>query len=102
MSTYNLNDNVNDSFEFEVGGHKYIMRYPLVEELDEIREVAKENKKLREKGDKDKGEELQAKLYSFISPEKEDSPSIDQVLKKQNVKVMMNFNTMFFTEFGLE
>ena len=44
-SKYNLNDNVNESFAFNVGGLEWTMLYPLTEELEEILEAKAKGKK---------------------------------------------------------
>lgn len=103
MSDYNLNDNVNDDFPFEVSGIQYKMRYPLVEEIEKMQEMvaASELKKLKNEDTTEDDEELNAWLYAFITPVKEESPSIEDTMKKQNVKVLQNFTKMFKTEFGM-
>lgn len=96
MSQYNLNDNVKEYFEFSLGGHIYQMRYPTIEETEEIQEVFK---KAQEAED---GQEVLKQVYKFISSTDEKAPAIDEVLKKQNIKVLQNFNEMIKVEFGGE
>lgn len=117
MSNYNLTDNVNESFTFEIAGIVYEMQYPLVEEIEKMQELAVASVDTQRKIDDSKKKkqdtsQLQKTLlkqddtlsewvYKFIKPAKSDSPSIKEIMKKQNVKVLQNFQVMFKTEFGL-
>lgn len=89
---YSLNDNVNDSFDFEVGGHKYKMRYPTLDELQKIEKIA------LDKGSK--SEDVLAEVYKYIDPQGT-APSIAETMRSQNVRVIANFNAMIMVEFGL-
>ena len=118
MSNYNLTDNVNDSFTFEVNGVSYSMRYPLVEQIEEMQDrvtasedTRREIETLRSQGKdtteldkkyKQQNDDLNDWMYTFISPVKEGSPDIKETMKKMNVKVLQNFQTMFKTEFGIQ
>lgn len=101
MSNYNLSDNVNESFEFSIGGVAYIMRYPLVEELETLQTIVEKNQKLEKEGLDTDNTEFRKYLYEFITPKEKDSVEIGEVLKKQNLRVMVNFNNMVKTEFGM-
>lgn len=101
MSSYNLTDNVNEDFQFTINGVEYKMRYPLVEELEKLQQMSEQQQKDEKAGKEVNTKELETYMYTFISPVKADSPSIEEILKKQNVKVLQNFNTMFKTEFGI-
>lgn len=101
MSSYNLTDNVNEDFQFSIAGTEYKMRYPLVEELEALQTMSEENQKLEKEGKEVDNKKLETYMYTFISPVIADSPSVEEILKKQNVKVLQNFNTMFKTEFGI-
>jgi glycerol-3-phosphate cytidylyltransferase-like family protein len=94
MSAYNLNDNVSDSFEFILGGFTYKMRYPTVEETEQVQEVLKKAEK-----DGDSSIILE-QMYQFISCEDEKAPKIDEALKKQTLPVIKNFNEMIKAEFS--
>lgn len=96
MSTYNLNDNVQDYFEFILGGHTYKMKYPTVEETETVQKLLKD---AQEKGDTS---EILLQMYQFISSDDEKAPPIAEALKKQNIKVIQNFNEMIKTEFSTE
>lgn len=106
MSTYNLSDNVNESFNFEVAGKKFKMRYPLTSELDDIqglwaklaeldRQSSEDEAIKAEK--KDLAEQLEKTLYGFIEPEGHEE-NVQDVMKTQNVKVLKNFNKMVEAE----
>lgn len=90
MSSYNLNDNVNENFGFEVGGHSYLMRYPSVEEIEGLQKVIKESENDTEK--------ILDYVYAFVSAD-EGTPPLKDVMRKQNVKVMVNFTNMIKSEF---
>lgn len=103
MSNYNLTDNVNESFEFSISGVKYNMRYPLMSELETAQRLSEE-RELTEDAEKkvEIGKKLEGFMYQFISPVDSASEKIDEVMKKQNLKVLQNFNTMIQTEFGIK
>ena len=92
--SYNLNDNVQESFEFTLGGFTYQMKYPTVEETEKVQDVIKEAKK-----DEDSSKIL-AQLFSFITSGDENAPNIEVAIRKQNIKVVQNFNEMIKTEFS--
>jgi hypothetical protein len=92
MSTYNLNDNVEDSFKFQVGGHVYTMRYPLGEEVKKAQEMMDD--------DKISSNEVNKYFYSFITADDEKAPPIEDNLDGQNIKVIQKFNEMISKEFG--
>lgn len=104
MSLYNLSDNVNDSFEFQLAGKKYIMRYPLVGEIEDMQKLSEEQKEATDADNKElieeKNKQLENFMYGFISPENKDDEDIKTALKKQNVRVLQNFNIMVKTELG--
>ena len=94
MSTYNLNDNVQESFEFILGGFTYKMKFPTVEETEAVQAVLQEAEK-----SKDTSKVLE-QMYQFISSDNKEAPAIGDILKKQSIKVIQNFNEMIKTEFG--
>ena len=85
MTNYNLNDNVNDSFEFEVGGHKFQTKYPTMEELEELQKLVTSPEET---------DGAMNWMYKFITPVAASGPKIDEVMKKQNVRVIRNFQTI--------
>lgn len=94
MSTYKLNDNVKDSFQFELDGHIYDMRYPTVEETENIQGALKDGEA------EDDPHKVLDKVYSLISSKDEKAPKINVVMPKQNIKVLQNFTNMIKAEFG--
>lgn len=102
-NNYNLTDNVNETFDFSVNDIVYIMRYPTVDEIENLQEKTKEITEKMEKGGVTKEDEIQVQqlMYDFISPQDPTSPGIATTMKKQNIKVLQNFNIMIKTEFGI-
>lgn len=89
MSSYNLSENQPEYFDFTIGGHQYRMRYPTTEEAFAGKAV------------KD-GEAGLKWMCSFITKVDEAAPDIEDVLRKQTVRVMAAFNAMIKKEFGDE
>lgn len=102
MSQYNLSDNVNDDFLFKIRENEYKMRYPLVEELEDLQSIVDETKDSVDDIKSDESKKLQDALYKFISPVNEGTPPISEFIKKQNIRVFINFNTMVKKELGIE
>lgn len=98
---HSLNDNVSDSFTFEVGGHQYKMIYPTLEQVEELQKLVTENESKKE-GDATDDTTPMDWMYKFISPIDETAPPIKETMKKQNIRVMANFSNMVKTEFGLD
>lgn len=106
MSNYNPSDNVNESFGFvlkyEGEDKKYIFRYPIVEELEKVQSLNTDLNNTEDDKEKERlSEEVQGFLYSFITPVGHDI-AVKDALKKQNIKVMRNFNRMIQSEFSME
>lgn len=91
MQSYNLDQDTQESFKFEVGGYTYEMRYPTTEEMLEMQGRVN-TKKLS-------GIEQLRETYAYISPVTDGAPSIEDVMKGKNVKVLKNFNKMIQAEF---
>jgi hypothetical protein len=104
MGNYNLSDNVNDDFSFDIRGKKYIMRYPRTEELDAVQELNNELQTAQEEKRDDDVKAISSKLedyiYDFITPEGHETP-VKEVLAKENIKVLRNFKRMINTELSL-
>lgn len=104
MSNYKLSDNVQDSFNFEIRGKKYTVRYPRVEEVEEIQTLTDNLKEAqdekREEDVKTISAQLEDFLYQFVEPDGHEAP-IKDVLSKENIRVMRNFNKMIQTEFAI-
>lgn len=105
MSNYKLTDNVNETFQFEVAGLKFDFRYPLTDEFEEINEMYIKIREFSEENNKEEAQavadKLDKKLYALITPV-EHKQSIKTVLKKQNVRVLRNFNKMVQTELAIQ
>lgn len=105
MATYNLSDNVQDTFNFVLRDKKYAMRYPRTDEIEQIQDLTVDLQEAQDSKDnalvtKLSGE-LEDKLYEFISPEGHEV-SIKEALSKENIRVMRNFNTMIKTELAIQ
>lgn len=83
--SYNLDENVSEYFEFQMGGGKYKMKYPTTEDVKEFQ-------------DKDESK-VEKKLLSLIESV-EGSPDFTVVYNKANVQTMRNFNKMMMKEIG--
>ena len=100
---YNLTDNVNDDFPFKINGNHYKMRFPLMEEIEELQLLTARQQDADDEESKLRAAEATREyMYSFISATEEDTPSISEALKKSNIKVMNNFNMMVQKEFGIK
>lgn len=86
---HNLDESVQEYFEFSVGGHTYRFRQLNTEDsyrYNDMKETAKR-------------EDLEAFLYSFITPVGKDSPPFPEVAKKMILPQWRNFNKMIEAEF---
>jgi len=83
----NLDEGVQETFEFILGGHTYKMRYPNTEEILEVDKIADDKK--------------MDWMYGFISSDDEQAPPISEALGKKNIKVLQRFNDMIIAEFGV-
>lgn len=107
-SRKNLNDNVESTFPFSIGGYDYDLKYPTIEELEPIQEINIERDKLSGKDDEEskaklKGldEQLENQFYKFIVPVNPDQPEIRDLLKKQPFPVVKAFNQMISEQFSM-
>lgn len=104
---YTLTENVTDGVVFDLRGHQYFLRYPIVSEVDTIQDLSEgldEAEKLKKEDPeayKQRSDDLENFLYSLISPI-EHELNIKDELQKENVKVYRNFNTMIKTELSLQ
>lgn len=92
---YKLDDNVEDSFDFQMDGFIYAMKYPTLQELDKVIKVI----------DDDKADSFAVidAVTDFITPSDPKAPNIKEVLRNKNIKVLQNFNTMIRVKFiGVE
>lgn len=104
MANYNLSDNVQDDWPFEVKGLKFRMRYPMTDEVEEIQKMARDIDTAQEEKREEDVERLSKKMeeymYDFISGVDHETP-IKEVLKSVNIKVMRNFNAMIRQELSI-
>lgn len=107
-SRVNLNDNINDKFEFTIGGLDYDFHYPTLEEIEPVTNLYAE----REKAEKEDTPESEKKLaeidekltdvlYGMVVPVGHSTP-IREVLKKQPYPVVKAFNKMMTDQLSAE
>ena len=93
----NLNDNVNDHFEFTLGGVDFNLKYPSLEELEPVSQLNSERAEAEAKKDTAKVKEIEEKLteafYGLITAV-DGKSDIAEVLKKQPFPVVKKFNEM--------
>lgn len=99
---YNLTDNVNDGFKFDIRGKVYFMKYPTTEEIEELQKMTDESKAASESGtvSLEENQKVQEYMYSFISPVDHDV-HIREAMKSENLKVLQRFNAMVKAEFSV-
>lgn len=82
---HNLDDDVRESFRFQIKGYEYMFRQMNTEEIDEFRQI-KEDKEIREY------------LYQFIDKTKEDEPEFREIAKKMIAPNWTKFMAMVVFE----
>lgn len=107
-SRVNLNDNVNERYEFSVGGLDYDFVYPTLTAIEPITELynqreAEEAKDTPESKEKIKeiDQKLTDVLYSFVVPVGHMTP-IKETLEKQPYPVIKAFNKMMTEQLSAE
>ncbi len=99
---HNLDDGVQEYFEFIVKGHTYQFRQPNTEELDEIRVATSPiTEDMDEKAVEAKSEESREALFKFITPVGE-APEFKETVKQMTVPHWNRFNKMVAVEMGLD
>lgn len=102
---YNITDNVNDGVKFDIRGKKFFLRYPLVDEVEELQRLADELQTSEKSEDEsvrqEKSKQLESYIYNFVDPIEHDTP-IKEALSKENIIALRNFNRMIKTEFSVE
>ncbi len=88
--TYNLSDGIEESFEFNIKGHNYLLKYLTTEEFDEMNKIIGEND----------SEKLNVFLEQFITKKDPASPSFTEVQRKMIAPEWKNFRKMIAEEFG--
>ena len=98
---YNLTDNVNDGFKFDIRGKVFFMKYPTTEEIEELQKMSDETKKSDNGATSfEDSQEVQEYMYQFISPV-DHEVGIREALKTENLKVLQRFNSMVKAEFSI-
>jgi len=87
--TYNLDEEVKESFHFTIKGHEYEFRQLTTEEIDAFQNM---------KGDK----EIREHLYQFITPSSKDAPDFPEMAKQMLAPHWKNFIKMVRVEMGIE
>ena len=85
---YNLDESVQEYFEFKLKGHNYRFNHMNTEEVEELRKVETDDDKSREF------------MFKFISKVDEKSPEFSELSKKMIAPHWVNFKKMILTEFG--
>lgn len=81
--SWNLNEDVEDGWEFSIGGNVYYMRYPTTEEIDRLAEPPTDGKT-----------SLTGWVRGLIEARTEGAPDIEEALQKSNIQVLRKFNLM--------
>lgn len=89
LSSYNLDDGVNEYFEFIVKGNTYRFKYPTTEEMEGLRKI---------EGDDEKATGF---LLNFINKVDEKSPDFKDIQKQMTVAHWVKFREMITKEMGL-
>jgi len=101
----NLNDNVNATFPFTVGGVDFDLKYPTLEELEPINKINTERQAAVEDGNTTRIAELDKELeevfYGFIVPV-DGTSDIQAVLKKQPFPVVKAFSKMIKEQLAVD
>lgn len=92
-NTHNLDENVEESFTFVLGGHTYTMRYPTTEEIFELQKI--------QETDPDDSTKVLEWMYDFVD-QPDGAPKVKDALANMNIKVLQNFNKMIMAEFAIE
>lgn len=91
--TYNLDEDVRESFRFTLKGHEYEFKQLTTEELDEFQKFVREKKN---------DTELRMYFYQFITPVSKDAPQFEDISKQMLTPHWKNFITMVKTEMGMD
>lgn len=107
-SRVNLNENVNDKFEFTIGGKDYDFKYPTLDEMQPFTDLYRE-RDIASKEDTpasvqkvaDIDSKLTDALYALIIPVGHDTP-IKDTLQTQPFPVVRAFNKMITEQLSAE
>lgn len=79
--SYTLDTNVVEGFEFEVGEHKYYMRFANTEETFEMAD-AEDSESVR-------------KLFRLVKPVSDNAPDFSEIMANKNQLVLKRFGEMY-------
>lgn len=85
---HNLDDNLQEHFDFIANGNTYRFTHPTSEEWSDFTKVADDNEKALEF------------LGKFIKPVNDNSPSFAETYKTLRISQLKNFKKMLEDEFG--
>ena len=88
MAIHNLDDQVQEYFDFTVLGNKYRFRHMTTDEVDEWSKLS----------DPQKSKEY---LFKFIDKVDQNSPDFSEISKKMITPHWLHFNAMVKVEFGM-
>lgn len=88
-NNYNFDDISDESPTIIMGGNTYKLSYPTLEEIEKIQELKTEK------------EQTEA-IYNYVKKTEDSQPEFRDVLRKQNLKVLVAFTKMIKEEFGVE
>lgn len=86
MPSYNLDEDLQEGFDFILGGHEYKMRYPTLEEVQEAQKIKEDSEQLDW-------------VYSYISTGDKSAPAFADAIKTVNTKTVKKFGEMVKEEF---
>ena len=104
-SRLNLNDNVDSTFPFTVGGLDYDLKYPTLDELKPFTELSNAREVAVKDGDTEEisriDNEMTNVFYSLITPVGHETP-IKETLSSQPLPVIKAFNKMVSEQLAAE
>jgi hypothetical protein len=92
----NLDEGLQEHFDFVLGGHTYHFRHLNTEEIEQMSRL---NKRMDEEKDVDSSE-MKNFLFQFVTKDKEDAPDFQEAAKKMIAPQWMKFNAMLKKEMG--
>lgn len=83
---HDIDEGVQESFEFRVKGHSYLFRYLNTEELEAFLALT--------------GKDLEQAMYQYITKKDPASPDFPEIARKMISPQWANFTKMIEAEFG--
>lgn len=87
---YNLDEGIQEYFEFIIKGNKYKFRHLNTEEMEKFRVISEDEEKAK------------TFLYDFISKESDEAPDFSEVAKKMITPQWVKFRKMLLAEMSDE